>query len=414
MGLVEKETRKGASTLAQDSACLACGTPVDSATGRCPACAKQAPLAQKLHSPTVPGQTRMLTGVDGATVAWACWTGLPYLARVGWYERLRDVTAEQLKSFLQLQASPAVLSMASRNTELPDSLRLLAAERLKELGISKLQQKAYRRHFWRLLQMPRRKLLKHLSTPDGGMSRYDRLDLLGEITALREIQSVVRSERSLVRAFRAMFRVRVPFMVWFFVGMCLSVYSVHSSDVATYYKFASKTWLDTDQTHEPWRLVTYTFLHGGWRHLLMNIWGIILVGYVTELVLGRLLFTLVFLASAVGGALASLAYKSAAGVVVPTVGASGALAGIASMALFLGLWFGARYGRIPMRYTSGTLMGGAFLVSNMILGATGEWHAVDHACHLGGMAVGILAGMILRPTLAKRADARFGWRAQRV
>jgi membrane associated rhomboid family serine protease len=354
----------------------------------------------------------MLTSVDGAVVAWACWTGLPYLARVSWYERLREVTAEQLKVFLQLQASPAVLSMAARNTELPESLRDLANARLNDLGITSSQQKAFRRHFWRLLQMPRRKLLKHLSTPDGRQSRYDRLDVLGEITALRELQSVLRSERSLVRAFRAMFRVRVPFMVWFFVGVCVSVYYVRSVDAALYFEFANNAYLDASQSNEPWRLVSYTFLHGSWRHLVMNMWGIILVGYVTELILGRLLFTLVFLASALGGAVASLAYKNAADIIAPTVGASGALAGLASMALFLGLWFGARYGRIPMRYTSGTLMGGAFLVSNMVLGATGEWHAVDHACHLGGMAVGIAAGMILRPTLARRADARFGWRAQ--
>ena len=145
----------------------------------------------------------------------------------------------------------------------------------------------------------------------------------------------------------------------------------------------------------------------------MNMWGLIAVGFVTELILGRVLFSVVFFSSALGGAFASLMYKDFAGITAPTVGASGALAGIAAMALFLGIWFGARYGRIPMRYTAGTLMGGAFLVSNMVLGATGEWHAVDHACHLGGMAVGIVAAAILRPTLEKRADARFGWRASR-
>jgi membrane associated rhomboid family serine protease len=203
-------------------------------------------------------------------------------------------------------------------------------------------------------------------------------------------------------------------MVWFFVGLCVGIYAVRAMDSARYFEFANMTFLDANETDEVWRYISYSFLHGSWRHLLMNMWGIVLVGYVTELVLGRVLFSLVFVLSALGGALASLAYKNAAGIMVPTVGASGALAGLAGMALFLGLWFGARYGRIPMRYTSGTLMGGAFLVSNMVLGATGEWHAVDHACHLGGLCVGVLAGLLLRPTLARRADARFGWRAQRI
>ena len=327
--------------MAQEASCSDCGGMLDPKSGRCRTCALAEQRAEQLRSPTLSGQTKMLTSVDGAVVAWACWTDLPYLTRVTWYERLKEVTSEQLKLFIQLQASPAVLSMASRNRELPETLRQMASERLKELGLSPIQQKAFRRHFCKLLQRPRRNLLQHLSTPDGKQSKYDRLDLLGEITALRELQSVVQTERSLVRAFRAMFRVRVPFMIWFFVGLCVSIYAIRGSDASRYFDFAKQTYLDTKSTDEPWRLVSYTFLHGSWRHLLMNMWGLIAVGFVTELILGRILFSVVFFSSALGGAFASLMYKDFAGITAPTVGASGALAGIAAMALFLGIWFGA-------------------------------------------------------------------------
>ena len=86
----------------------------------------------------------------------------------------------------------------------------------------------------------------------------------------------------------------------------------------------------------------------------------------------------------------------------------GLLLGLAGMALFLGLWFQSRYGRVPLRYATSTLLGGVILVSSVLLSATSGDISVDHGAHLGGLALGVGIGAWLRPTLAARADARFG------
>jgi membrane associated rhomboid family serine protease len=90
-----------------------------------------------------------------------------------------------------------------------------------------------------------------------------------------------------------------------------------------------------------------------------------------------------------------------------TVGASAALAGLAGLAVTLGLWFSRRYGRIPLRYTARTLGGGLMLLGNFAIGAASGSGNVDHAAHLGGLVFGVGVGMILIPTIGRRAASRF-------
>jgi len=234
------------------------------------------------------------------------------------------------------------------------------------------------------------------------------MDLLAEVTALRELKTDIRSERSLTRAFHALLKTKQPLVVWVLVSVCAVIFLVGELDPETYETWKTGGWL-TNDVSEPWRLFSYGFFHGNARHLIVNMLGLLLVGHVTEMVLGRKVFLAVYLGSMVGAGLASVVYKQSTDGVVPTIGASGAVAGIAAMALFLGIWFGGRYGRIPMRYTTGTLLGGAFLVTEMVLGATGNWDMIDHACHIGGLVFGLSAGLIAKPHLAKVADSKFGW-----
>ena len=58
---------------------------------------------------------------------------------------------------------------------------------------------------------------------------------------------------------------------------------------------------------EYWRLGTTMFLHGGLIHLAMNMWGLYAVGPLVERLYGNLPFAIIYLASGVAGALASLA-----------------------------------------------------------------------------------------------------------
>jgi membrane associated rhomboid family serine protease len=73
-------------------------------------------------------------------------------------------------------------------------------------------------------------------------------------------------------------------------------------------------------------LLTTMFLHGGWLHLIANMWTLFIFGDNVEDRLGRFRFLLFYLASGIAGSLlhAYLTPNSW----VPVVGASGAIAGV--------------------------------------------------------------------------------------
>jgi membrane associated rhomboid family serine protease len=73
-------------------------------------------------------------------------------------------------------------------------------------------------------------------------------------------------------------------------------------------------------------LFTSMFLHGGFLHVIGNMWFLWVFGRAIEDLLGHGEFLLFYLASGVAAGLVHLAFN--AGSAVPTVGASGAIAGV--------------------------------------------------------------------------------------
>jgi membrane associated rhomboid family serine protease len=77
----------------------------------------------------------------------------------------------------------------------------------------------------------------------------------------------------------------------------------------------------------PWiTLLTCMFLHGGWLHFLGNMWFLHVFGDNVEDRLGRLGYLLFYLGSGVVAGLAHLASEPQSA--IPTIGASGAIAGV--------------------------------------------------------------------------------------
>src|SRR2546426_11436540 len=72
--------------------------------------------------------------------------------------------------------------------------------------------------------------------------------------------------------------------------------------------------------------VTAGFLHGGWLHLIFNMWFLWLAGSVLEDAWGRLIYPLFYL---LAGAVALLVHAGVfSGSIVPVLGGSGAVAGL--------------------------------------------------------------------------------------
>ncbi len=81
---------------------------------------------------------------------------------------------------------------------------------------------------------------------------------------------------------------------------------------------------------QPWRLVTYMFLHAGGFHILFNMLWLWWMGQAVENTLGSRNFLILYFGSGIGGALINglFAMVASDASLLPTVGASGAVFGV--------------------------------------------------------------------------------------
>ena len=86
---------------------------------------------------------------------------------------------------------------------------------------------------------------------------------------------------------------------------------------------------------EWWRMLTSIFLHAGVVHLLFNAWGLFIFGPIVERTFGRSRMLTIFLVSGFLGSVASYVARPIAlpDVLIPSVGASGALFGLVGAVL---------------------------------------------------------------------------------
>lgn len=156
----------------------------------------------------------------------------------------------------------------------------------------------------------------------------------------------------------------------------------------------------------PWvTLITCIFLHGGWMHFLGNMWFLYIFGDNVEDRLGHFGFAVLYLGT---GILAGLAhYVSQTMSPVPTIGASGAIAGVMGAyallypharvlallplivifttivvpaPIFLGLWFAMQ------------VLSGIGSLGGSAAGGVAWW------AHAGGFAAGMIAALIVKRT----------------
>lgn len=156
-----------------------------------------------------------------------------------------------------------------------------------------------------------------------------------------------------------------------------------------------------------WRLLSAPFLHGGWIHLLFNSYSLLVLGSLTEAVMGRARFLATYLVSAAAGSAASLAFNPD-----PSVGASGAIFGLLGAALYLS-WRG-HSSLIPRaQFSSLGLWAGYNLVFGFIQ------PNIDNAAHVGGLLAGTLSaalfgGMAVPLIVAAAGLGGVGWAAWEV
>ena len=143
-----------------------------------------------------------------------------------------------------------------------------------------------------------------------------------------------------------------------------------------------------------WRLVMPMFLHIGWFHLTVNMAALYLLGPILERIYGYTRFSLIYVGAGITGSWLSMAMTQNI-----AAGASGAIMGIAGAMLVTGRLYPAL---VPWRWKRAFGGGMVLLIAiNYAIGLSMP-NVIDNWGHTGGLAGGILLGLLIPPPLPWR------------
>lgn len=136
---------------------------------------------------------------------------------------------------------------------------------------------------------------------------------------------------------------------------------------------------------QPWRLVTYMFLHAGGIHLIFNMLWLWWMGRSVEQSLGPRTFCVIYFGSGIGGALLDIAFAQIMGINL-VIGASGAVFGIM-------VAFAMLFPRMPIMLFLLPPIEARYVVAGLIaldLLFLGSSDNTARIVHLGGAGIGYL------------------------
>lgn len=132
---------------------------------------------------------------------------------------------------------------------------------------------------------------------------------------------------------------------------------------------------------EWWRLITSMFLHGGFMHVLMNMFSLFVFAPELEKFVGKTKFIIIYFAAGLAGGVLTLLTQDAG---YASVGASGAIFGI----------FGA-YGAILLRYRNLTPQLRQIILPIIVISVIMTFLStgINITAHIGGMVTGFVIGL---------------------
>jgi membrane associated rhomboid family serine protease len=159
-------------------------------------------------------------------------------------------------------------------------------------------------------------------------------------------------------------------------------------------------------------LFTCMFLHGGWLHIIGNMWFLWIFGGNVEDRLGSLPYLFFYLVAGIGSSISQTLFSW--GSHIPSIGASGAISGVLGVyivffpgsrilslvplliiwfvwripaVIFIGLWFAVQF------------LSGVSSLGSQSMGGVAWW------AHVGGFLIGVVVALIVRAASAARRPA---------
>ena len=201
-------------------------------------------------------------------------------------------------------------------------------------------------------------------------------------------QSTPRSRPAVVTAVRRAGRSGSPVVTYAIMALCVLVFLAelatgllgNGSIVEAVLGYSPRLTLIA-----PWQMVTTIFVHGGFLHILFNLFSLYVLGRQLEPMVGRARFAALFFLSGIGGSVAVLLLAPDTFV----VGASGAIFGLFAAYFVIARHLGANGTQLIVIIGINLALG--FFLPNI------AWQA-----HLGGLIVGALIGLIYVKTRSVR------------
>ncbi len=150
-------------------------------------------------------------------------------------------------------------------------------------------------------------------------------------------------------------------------------------------------------------LLTNFFLHGGWQHVLLNIWVLWIFGNNVEYNMGKLRFFLFFIFVGLTASLLHVLMAPVEHQGGPAIGASGAIFGVMGAYLILfpknkirGVMFWPPfYFNVPAFIYMGIYFALQFLYINEIT-------SIAYTAHIGGFIAGIIFGLVFKRKVLRK------------
>lgn len=192
--------------------------------------------------------------------------------------------------------------------------------------------------------------------------------------------SLKRGYRGLPTAIRAIITINVVvFIIQVVLGIVSPAYSNALINAFAFYP----EWQTA--LFQPWRAVTYMFLHGGAFHLIFNMLWLWWMGRAVEETLGPRTFTVIFMGAGIGGALLDILFAQVLGISY-VIGASGAVYGIM-------VSFAMLYPTMPIMLILLPPIQARYVVAGLIaldVLLLGSSDGTARIVHLGGAGIGYL------------------------
>lgn len=192
----------------------------------------------------------------------------------------------------------------------------------------------------------------------------------------------------------------VPFVTVMFVAINVIVYLLlelmGDTENSDFMIQMGAVWPPYVKNGEYWRLLTATFMHFGFEHILNNMLVLACAGPILEQGLGHIRYLFLYLFAGVGGSTLSYLQMLQNGENSVSAGASGAIFGIIGALLWIVIVHKGRYETLTGR---GLLF---MIVISLYYGMTSG--DVDNWAHIGGLLMGFVLAVILYRKPRKAVD----------